>query len=76
MADRVNVIENMYLNDCLWLKFDSSVIDNEFALGAEYMLCEGSKYYYNKAFEELENDIVQLKSLYDIPLCMMGDPLV
>ena len=34
---------------------------------------ENSRFYVNDVFQDMENDMVELKVRYDLPVCILGD---
>ena len=41
--------------------------------GVVHLPCENSRYYFNDVFQEIENDMLELKAWYDLPVCILGD---
>ena len=41
--------------------------------GSIYVPCESSRFYYNEIFEEIENDILEIRSRLNLPICLLGD---
>ena len=56
----------------LWVKIE---LNNGFSfiIGAVYMPCETSRFYFDEAFEQIEENIVDIKIRYDLPICLSGD---
>ena len=72
--DLENVIEDIPTKaECvLWIKFTHK---NGFQaiFGSVYIPCESSRFYYQEVFDELENDIIDLRSRFGLPMCLFGD---
>ena len=74
MENNVQFINDLN-SDCVqWVKINKNAFGFEFILGSIYIPHEGSKYFSNTIFEDLEDDIVNIKSKYDsVPICLIGD---
>ena len=57
----------------IWVKVDSRILCFEFIVGAVYLPCEGSIHHSNEVFDNLVQDIIDIKSRYDAPFCLLGD---
>lgn len=57
----------------MWIHFDSFCLGFEFILGAVYLPCEGSVYHSNDVFDHLYQDLLYLKSTYNVPFSLAGD---
>ena len=56
----------------LWVKIELN--DGfSFIIGAVYMPCETSRFYFDEAFEQIEKDIVDIRIRYNLPICISGD---
>ena len=53
----------------LWIKF---INKNTFQgiFGCTYIPCESSKYYYHEIFDEIENDVIELRAKFKLPICL------
>lgn len=73
-AKSINFINDLS-SDCVqWAKVDKNAFGFDFILGSTYIPHETSKYFNSNIFEDLEDDIVNLKSRFDgIPICLIGD---
>ena len=72
-----NDIKELKCNTCsnsvLWAKIDNEAFGFDFILGSVYIPHESSKFYDDDIFESLSTDIIMLKSLYNLPVCLIGD---
>ena len=57
----------------IWVKVGSELLGFPFILGAIYLPCEGSIHYSHEVFDDLCNDIVDIKSKHNAPFCLLGD---
>ena len=56
-----------------WLLVGNNSTNLDFVLGAVYIPCEKSILTSENIFEEISNDIVNIKAKYEIPFILMGD---
>ena len=42
-------------------------------MGAVYLPCEGSIYHHHDIFSDIAQDLITLKSDFNIPVCIIGD---
>ena len=71
--DYCEMLADCTSNSVLWLKFSNKAYGKPFILGAVYIPHEGSKYYSNDIFDEINDDCAKIKSKYNIPLLLIGD---
>ena len=57
----------------LWVYFNKNAFGLPCIFGSVYIPHEASKYHDSDLFDELAEDIVNIKSKYDAPICMIGD---
>lgn len=57
----------------IWVKFQRELLGYEFILGAVYLPCEGSIYHSIEVFDCLVQDIINIKSKFNAPFCLVGD---
>ena len=57
----------------LWVKIDSRILGFEFIVGAVYLPCEGTIHHSDEVFDNLVQDIIDIKGRYDAPFCLLGD---
>ena len=69
----LKLIENTDSDHILWLGVGNKNNTLEFILGSVYIPCEKSLAQSEALFDEISNDIVNLKSKYDLPVILMGD---
>ena len=67
------VLNDTKSQSILWLKVNKDVLGVDFIIGAMYLPHEGSKYHSNDIFDNLNDDIEMLNTIYNIPICLMGD---
>lgn len=73
LAKHITIITDLNADTALWLLVDEDLLGYKFIIGSIYMPYEGSKYYEKDQFEVLSSDIINLNSLYDVPLYLTGD---
>ena len=52
---------------------DKDVTGFELILGAVYLPCEGSIYHHHDIFSDIAQDLITVKSDFNIPVCLIGD---
>ena len=67
------LIENTLSDFTLWVKIGKNYAGFEFILGHTYIPCEGSNFYENDAFDQIEHDVCFLQNNYNVPICLVGD---
>ena len=71
--DCSTLIQPTLSESVIWVKVESEFLGFSFIIGAVYLPCEGSIHYSQEVFDNLCTDIVNIKSKYDAPLCLLGD---
>ena len=72
IADKIEIIPDMISECVLWIRIQLQ--DRlSFILGATYVPCETSRFLMDGTFADIEADLLDLKSKYNEPLCLMGD---
>ena len=69
--ENVELISDTVSECTLWLKITSNNTAH-CILGAMYIPCEKSRFYF-EVFDQIENDILDLKSRFELPFCLFGD---
>ena len=72
LVENVEVIKDTTSECILWIKVKIGDIF-QCIFGAVYVPCENSRFYFNDVFQEIENDMLELKVRYDLPVCILGD---
>ena len=67
------LIENTLSDFTLWVKIGKNYAGFEFILGHTYIPCEGSNFYENDLFDQIEHDVCLLQNNYNVPICLVGD---
>ena len=67
------VIENVVSDSVLWLKVDGNAFGIDIVIGAVYIPHEGSKYHNNSIYDNIAEDYINIKAMYDVPIILMGD---
>ena len=57
----------------LWVKFEKEAFGITCVIGSVYLPCETSKYKDNDMFNVIYDDITNIISKYNIPVCLIGD---
>ena len=57
----------------IWLTVNKEYLGFDFVLGAVYIPPEGSPYSSHDAFENIEDDIINLCNNFTAPVCLVGD---
>ena len=70
--ENVELISDTVSECTLWLKITSNNTAH-CILGAMYIPCEKSRFYFDEVFYQIENDILDLKSRFELPFCLFGD---
>ena len=70
--ENVELISDTVSECTLWLKITSNNTAH-CILGAMYIPCEKSRFYFDEVFDQIENDILDLKSRFELPFCLFGD---
>ena len=65
-------LDNFESESILWIHLKHTFLQCNFLLGAAYIPHEMSDYNYECVFEYLTNDIITIKSSYDIPIILLG----
>ena len=73
LVKHVTIIEEKQSSHVLWMHINKKALGLSFIIGAVYIPHEASKYHDNEIFDELSEDIISLKSSYEVPICIMGD---
>ena len=73
LFEKSQKIENTCSECILWIKLDKDVTGFELILGAVYLPCEGSIYHHHDIFSDIAQDLITLKSDFNIPVCLIGD---
>ena len=42
-------------------------------IGAVYIPCDSSRFHFDETISQIENDIIDLKCNYNLPICLLGD---
>ena len=71
-AENVEVIKDTTSECILWIKVKIGKFF-QCIFGVVHLPCENSRYYFNDVFQEIENDMLELKAWYDLPVCILGD---
>ena len=72
-ANNYKVIGNMSSLSTLWLFFSGDAFSFPFTLGVTYLPGEGSTHYNKDMFNDLVEDILNIKEKYDAPICIVGE---
>ena len=73
LVKHVTLIEEKQSSHVLWMYFNKNAFGLPCILGAVYIPHEASKYHDNEIFDEIKEDVIRLKSSYDVPICLIGD---
>ena len=57
----------------LWVKFNEEAFGVSCIIGSVYLPCETGKNKDQEVFDTIYNDIFHLKTIFDLPLCLIGD---
>ena len=57
----------------LWVRFENSAFSLPCIIGAVYLPGENSRHKDEGMFDQLAEDIFNLKQTYDLPIFMIGD---
>ena len=70
--DSFEIISDLESECILWGKIKLN--DNsQFIIGAAYIPCDNSRFHFDEIFNQIENDILDLKCRYNLPICLLGD---
>ena len=69
----INMVDSVKSESVLWVRLDERIFGIECILGVIYVPHEGSKYYSRNVFDELEEDLIELKNKFDLPFIIAGD---
>ena len=72
-VEYVKFIENTNSECILWVKIDKNAFSYEFIMGAEYIPHEITIYCKKDIFETFEEEFINIKIKYDLPVCLIGD---
>ena len=73
LVKHVTIIDEKQSSHILWLYINKNAFGLACLIGAVYIPHEASKYHDNEIFDEINEDIISLKSSYDVPICIIGD---
>ena len=72
-AQHAQVINEMQSPYVLWVRFENSAFSLPCIIGAVYLPGENSRHKDEGMFDQLAEDIFNLKQTYDLPIFMIGD---
>ena len=72
LKDAVELIPDAQSECVLWLII-KSFRHGHFIIGSVYMPFDTSRFHFDDAFGQIEQDILNLKIKYDLPICLAGD---
>ena len=70
LAEYCYHLDNFESESILWIHLKHTFLQCNFIIGAAYIPHEMSDYY---VFDYLTNDIITIKSSYDVPIILLGD---
>ena len=73
ISKHAKLLEENYSKHVLWVYFNKKAFGLSCVFGSVYIPHEASKYYNKELFDELAEDIINIKSKYDAPICLLGD---
>ena len=73
LFEKSKKIENTCSECILWIKLDKDVTGFELILGEVFIPCEGSICHHHDVFSDIAQDLITLKSEFDVPVCLIGD---
>ena len=74
ISEYIDILEvNNLCESVFWLKINQKAFNFEMIIGAVYFLHEGSKYYSRDCFDNLGENLVDIKAKYNIPVLLIGD---
>lgn len=73
LSKYANVTDEHCSNNVLWVYFDKNAFGLPCIFGSVYLPHEASKYYNSEMFDDLAEDIINIKSKYNTLICILGD---
>ena len=73
ISKHAKLLEENDSKHVLWVYFNKKAFGLSCVFGSVYIPHEASKYYNKELFDELAEDIINIKSKYDAPICLLGD---
>ena len=73
ISDCISVLKNGKSETILWLHITKKAFGFSFILGVVYIPPENSKYYDISMFDDIATDLIMLKNVYNLPVCLLGD---
>ena len=63
---------NVISKSILWLYVNDKVMGYDFILGAFYLPHDLSVYYHDDIFDQLSDDIITIRAMYNVSIMLLG----
>ena len=69
----IAIINNGLSENVLWIKLNKSILGFETVLGIIYIQHEGSPYHHDYIFDNLAEEIIEIRNNHQCPMILLGD---